>query len=233
MPCWTGAADIAVHSAKDLTAATVDGLTLAAVPERGDPRDALAGRRLAELPAGAVIGTGSVRRQVQIRARRDDVEVVGLRGNIATRLGRLGELDAIVVAAAALERLGLSDRIAEIFEVDDFVPQVAQGALAIECRSDDPETFARLQHIEDTSSRLCVDAERAFLARLGGDCDLPAGAHATLDGSGRLRLVGVLASEGTGPAFRSELHAAATPEASRAAGVELAESLLGRVDAGG
>lgn len=219
-----GRADVAVHSAKDLTSETVDGLILAAVPERGDARDALAGSALAELAPGSVVGTGSARRRVQLLAMRSDIEVVGIRGNIAKRLERLADLDAVVVAAVALERLGLSDRVAQTFGVDAFVPQVAQGALAVECRSDDRSTLARLARIEHAPSRLRVDAERAFLARLGGDCDLPAGAHATIVGD-RVHLIGILAADADSPPIRRSITSAIDPMAACAAGHSLADEL--------
>jgi hydroxymethylbilane synthase len=196
-----GRADIAVHSAKDLPSTTVGGLVLAAVPERGDPRDALVGSRLADLRHGARIGTGSNRRRVQLAGLRPDLVFVGLRGNMHTRLAKAAALDAIVVAAAALQRLGLADHITEILETDVMVPQVAQGALGIECRDDDPATRALLALIEDASSRTAVDAERAFLTELGGDCELPAGAHAVrVDGG--LALDAVLATPDGSPLVR-------------------------------
>ncbi len=174
-----GRADLAVHSAKDLPSVTIDGLVLAGVPERGDPRDALVGARLADLRTGALIGTGSNRRRVQLAHLRPDLEFAGLRGNMHTRLGKANDFDAIVVAAAAFQRLGLADQITEILDPQVMVPQVAQGALGVECRSDDEAARALLARIEDLHTRMAVDAERAFLAELGGDCDLPAGAHAT------------------------------------------------------
>jgi hydroxymethylbilane synthase len=177
-----GRADLAVHSAKDLPAVTVDGLVLAAVPERGDARDALVGAALADLPEGATVATGSQRRRAQLRALRPDLRFEELRGNMATRLGKVPDGGAIVVASVALERLGLGDRIAERFPVDVLVPQVGQGALAVECRAGDVDTIAAVAAVEHAASRRRVDAERAFLAELGGDCDLPAGAHAILDG---------------------------------------------------
>ena len=173
-----GRADIAVHSAKDLPSVTVDGLALAAVPERGDPRDALVGTRLVDLRPGARIGTGSNRRRVQLADLRPDLEFAGLRGNMHTRLAKATDFDAIVVAAAALQRLGLAGQITEILAPDVMVPQVAQGALGVECRADDGAMRDLLARIEDAPSRRCVDAERAFLTELGGDCDLPAGAYA-------------------------------------------------------
>jgi hydroxymethylbilane synthase len=187
-----GRADIAVHSAKDLPAVTPPGLLIAAVPERADPRDALVGATLTELSDGARVATGSARRRVQLAAAVPGLEFFDLRGNIATRLEKAAGFDAIVVAVAALERLGLADRIAERLELEVMVPQVGQGALAVECRIDDEATRATVARIEHASSRRCVDAERAFLGTLGGDCDLPAGAHATVDG-GLITLTGVLA----------------------------------------
>jgi hydroxymethylbilane synthase len=188
-----GRADIAVHSAKDLQSITIEGLVLAAVPERGDPRDALVGSTLDELPPGARVATGSVRRRAQLADLRPDLMFEGLRGNIPTRLAKSHEYDAIVVAAVALERLGFSDRLAETLAVNVMVPQVAQGALAVECRADDRTTITALHTIEDVRSRIAVDAERAFLTELGGDCDLPAGAYATVD-DGEVRIEGLLAS---------------------------------------
>jgi hydroxymethylbilane synthase len=178
-----GRADVAVHSAKDLPALTPDELVIAAVPERADPRDALVGSALADLPPGARVATGSVRRRAQLADVRPDLTFSGLRGNVPTRVAKAAEFDAVVVAAAALDRLGLSDRAAEVLDPMVMVPQVAQGALAVECRADDAATSAAVATIEHRDSRRAVDAERAFLAELGGDCDLPAGAHATIDGA--------------------------------------------------
>ena len=187
-----GRADLAVHSAKDLPSGSIDGLVLAAVPERGDPRDALVGTPLVDLPPGARVATGSVRRRAQLADLRPDLTFDGLRGNIPTRVAKADGYDAIVVAAVALERLEMSDRIADVLPTSVMVPQVAQGALAVECRSDDDATRDALAAIEDHDSRRAVDAERGFLAELGGDCDLPAGAYATTTGG--LRLEGLLAS---------------------------------------
>jgi hydroxymethylbilane synthase len=195
-----GRADIAVHSAKDLPSVTPDGLVLACVPVRGDARDALVGSSLAELPTGGRVATGSARRRVQLAHRRPDLTFTELRGNIATRLSRAGTdgVDAVVTAVAAVSRLGMLDRVADILEARDMVPQVGQGALAVECRADDDGTLALLAGVQDTASRRTVDAERGFLAELGGDCDLPAGAHARavvdLDGGWGLELDAVLAS---------------------------------------
>jgi hydroxymethylbilane synthase len=177
-----GRADLAVHSAKDLPSVTVPGLVLAAVPERGDPRDALIGSTLADLPEGAEVATGSRRRQVELLRHRPDLRFASLRGNMHTRIAKAADHDAVVVAATALDRLGVADRISERLPTDVMVPQVAQAALAVECREDDVDLRAALARIEHPSTRRCVDAERAFLAELGGDCSLPAGAHAVLDG---------------------------------------------------
>ena len=179
-----GRADIAVHSGKDLPAVTPDDLVLAAVPERADPRDVLVGSTLAGLPVGGLVATGSVRRRAQLAWLRPDLTFTGLRGNIATRLAKADAYDAIVMAVAAVERLelDLGDRVSEMLEPSVMLPQVAQGALAIECRAADPTARDLLVAIEHGPSRVAVGAERAFLAELGGDCDLPAGAHATVDG---------------------------------------------------
>ena len=179
-----GRARVAVHSGKDLPAVTPDGLVLAAVPERADPRDVLVGATLASLGVGAVVATGSVRRRVQLADLRPDLTFTGLRGNIATRLDKVPAGGAVVMAAAAIDRLGLADELArrglatEVLEPSVLLPQVAQGALAIECRADDDEARELLALLEHAPSRRAVDAERAFLAELGGDCDLPAGAFA-------------------------------------------------------
>ena len=205
-----GRADLAVHSAKDLPAVTVDGLVLASVPERGDSRDALVGATLADLPHGATVASGSQRRRAQLARLRPDLVFTELRGNMASRLSKVPEGGAIVVAAAAFQRLGLEAHLAQVFGVDERIPQVGQGALAIEAREGDDATRALLAAVEHRPTRRRVDAERAFLAELGGDCDLPAGAHARLPGvvdDGRLVLQGFLATEGTAAAG-VELHTA-------------------------
>ena len=175
-----GRADVAVHSGKDLPARTPDGLVIAAVPERGDPRDALVGCRLVDLPTDGLVATGSARRRVQLAHLRPDLRFAELRGNMATRLGKAAEFDAIVVAAVALERLDLTEHLADMLPATLMVPQVAQGALVVECRSGDDELRALLAQVEHPPSRRVVDAERAFLTELGGDCSLPAGAHAVV-----------------------------------------------------
>jgi hydroxymethylbilane synthase len=188
-----GRADLAVHSAKDLPAVTPAGLVIAAVPERGDPRDALVGARLDELPTGACVATGSARRRAQLSWLRPDLTFAGLRGNIARRLEQARDFGAVVVAAAALERLELEAQAAEVLSAETLVPQVGQGALAVECRADDDRVRSLLARIEHEASRRAVDAERGFLAELGGDCDLPAGAHAVVDGD-EVRVDGLIAS---------------------------------------
>ncbi len=187
-------ADLAVHSAKDLPSTTAPGLALAAVPERGDPRDALVGSVLDDLPAGARIGTGSVRRRAQLAALRPDLTFGSLRGNITTRLERASAFDAVVVAAAALDRLRLEDRIAERLDPAVVLPQVGQGALGVECRADDEETRELVAAIDRPELRMAVTAERAFLAELGGGCDLPCGALAAVLDSGSVSVQGLLAS---------------------------------------
>jgi hydroxymethylbilane synthase len=189
-----GDADVAVHSAKDLPAGTFDGLVLAAVPERADPRDALVGSRLEDLRTGARIGTGSVRRRAQLASLRPDLRFGELRGNIATRIEKSGRFDAIVVAYAALQRLGLTDRATEVLDPSLVLPQVAQGALAAECRADDARMIEELAAIDNAASHREVLTERAFLAELGGGCDLPCGALATAAPSGVVRVEGLLAS---------------------------------------
>ena len=188
-----GAADIAVHSAKDLPSTTAEGLQLAAFCARRDARDALVGRSLVDLPEGATVATGSVRRRALLSSVRPDLEFVELRGNIATRLSKLPDGGALVMAVAALEILGLTDRIAELLPTDTFVPAPGQGCVAVECRADDRSTAALLTAIDDAATRIVVSAERAFLAELGSGCSLPVGAHAV--GS---TITGFLADPATG-----------------------------------
>ena len=198
-----GRADIAVHSAKDLPAVTPGGIVIGAVPERADPRDALVGATLADLARGARVGTGAVRRRAQLRAARPDLEFGELRGNIDTRLAKAANFDAVVVALAALERLGRASVVSEVLSIEVMVPQVGQGALAVECRSDDDATLELLSSIDHPRSRQTVTAERLFLAELGGGCDTPVGAHATIDEIGTMTLVAFLEVDGW--ARRAEL----------------------------
>ena len=231
-----GRADVAVHSAKDLPSLTPDGIVIGAVPERADVRDALVGATLAALPPGATVASGSLRRRAQLAHVRPDLSFEGLRGNIATRLAYAEREDvaAVVMAAAALDRLGLADRIAERLDTDVMLPQVGQGALAVECRADDTDTRCLLDRIEHTPSRRAVDAERGFLAELGGDCSVPAAAHATLAGD-RLRVRGLVASADGQTVVRHELSGPASSGAwmGRAVARQLlddqgAAALLGR-----
>ncbi|MCP3857028.1 MAG: hydroxymethylbilane synthase [Actinomycetia bacterium] len=190
-----GEADIAVHSAKDLPSETPPGLVIAAVPARADARDALVGTTLADLPTGARVATGSVRRRTQLQWLRPDLSFTGLRGNIATRLAQASDFDAIVMAAAALDRLELGIE-ADILAPDVMVPQVGQGTLAVECRADDHELIEVLGAIDHRRTHRVLDAERGFLCELGGDCDLPAGAYAVIDGEDEapITIEGLLAS---------------------------------------
>jgi len=191
-----GRADVAVHSAKDLPSETPPGLALAAVPERADPRDALVGAALDAIPTGGLVGTGSVRRRTQLAAARPDLRFAPLRGSIETRLRKQREegLDAIVVALAALDRLGLRDRASEVLDAERMLPQAAQGALGVECRVDDARTHARCVAIDDRAAHLAVRAERAYLAELGGGCTLPCGALARAAADGDIVLDALLAS---------------------------------------
>lgn len=189
-----GRADIAVHSAKDLPARTPDGLVLAAVPARGDPRDALVGCALADLPLSARVATGSARRRAQLAWLRPDLVFAELRGNIETRLAKAAGFDAVVMAAVALDRLGLAPGVVDVLDPSVMLPQVGQGALAVECRAGDSAALEALAAVEHRESRLAVEAERAFLAELGGDCTIPAGAYATVGAGGRIELTGLLAS---------------------------------------
>jgi hydroxymethylbilane synthase len=188
-----GAADVAVHSAKDLPSITPEGLILASVPQRLDASDVLVGRSLAGLGPGATVATGSPRRRALLLERRPDLQVVPLRGNMATRLAKSGVdgVDAIVAARAALERLDELEAVSERLDPTWFIPQVGQGALALEARSDDATTCAALAAINDPVALLCVMAERAFLEELGAGCSIPAGAHGEVQGE-TLTLRGVM-----------------------------------------
>ena len=189
-----GRADVAVHSAKDLPSVTPAGLVIASVPERRDPADVLVGRALAGLGPGATIATGSPRRRAILAERRPDLNFVELRGNMAARLDAASQpgIDAVIAAAAALDRLGWNDRIAERLDPEWFTPQVGQGALALESRLDDVSTRELLATINDEQAALRLTCERAFRAELGAGCSIPAAAYATLDGS-HITLRGVMA----------------------------------------
>jgi hydroxymethylbilane synthase len=195
-----GEAELAVHSLKDVPAELAPGLVLSAVPEREDARDVLVsaeGLALDDLEAGVRIGTSSLRRTLQLRRQRDDLAYTLLRGNVDTRLRKLadGEYHAIVLAAAGMRRLSLFDRPLWPIPVEISVPSVGQGALALETRADDARTHELLAHIDHAPSRACVEAERAFLAALGGDCHTPLAGHAQLMDEGRrVRFDGWVAS---------------------------------------
>jgi hydroxymethylbilane synthase len=173
-------ADVTIHSAKDLPADTPEGLTIAAVPPRGDVRDAVVGDRLADLAPGATVATGSARRRAQLANLRPDLTFVDLRGNMARRVARAADPDvgAVVVAKVALDRLGWTARISEVIGTDVLLPQVGQGAIAVECRADDDDVLALLAGIDDRWSHRAVDAERACLRALGASCSGPVGAWA-------------------------------------------------------
>lgn len=179
--------DFAVHSLKDLPVGPTQGLVLAAVPEREDPRDVLISRdrlTLTDLPEGAVIGTGSPRRAAQLATAAPGATITGLRGNVGSRIEKVttGALDAIVLAAAGLNRLGRIDEAAQVLDTDVMLPAPGQGALAVECRSDDETMRAVLAELEHPSTRSCVTAERAVLAGLQAGCHAPVGALARVDG---------------------------------------------------
>jgi hydroxymethylbilane synthase len=219
--------DLAVHSMKDLPTEMTAGLTIAAIPEREDARDVLvsvADRRLKNLRTGAKIGTGSLRRQAQILHFRSDLSVVPIRGNVDTRLRKMdaGEVDGLVMAAAGLKRLGLEKRITEYLAEEICLGAVAQGALGLQTREDDAAggLLAFLRHAPTT---LEVGAERAFLARLGGGCQLPVGARAWVARDG-LRLAAVIAQPNGRKVFREESEGRA--EEAEALGTALAERLL-------
>lgn len=192
-------ADIAVHSAKDLQAVTPDGLSIAAYSHRLDASDALLGTKLADLPLGAAVATGSARRRALLLDLRPDLELFELRGNIGTRIKKLEYFDAIVMATVAIERirdqLDTPDLLVDPLDVETFVPQVGQGALAVEVRSDDTAAFEAVSAINHQPTATLVAVERQFLVELGADCSLPAGAHAVLIDDGGVEVCGVLADK--------------------------------------
>ncbi|HSN99647.1 MAG TPA: hydroxymethylbilane synthase [Candidatus Nanopelagicales bacterium] len=192
-----GRAGFAVHSIKDVPADIPPGLTIACIPPREDPRDALvtrSGAPLAALPAGARVGTGSLRRAVALRVARPDLVVEPIRGNVDTRLRRVteGDMDAVVLALAGLKRLGLADRATEILEPEVCLPAIGQGALGIECRAADDSIRAALAHVADPETTTCVEAERAVMAAVEGSCKTPVAAYAVRAG-GELWLRALLA----------------------------------------
>ena len=227
-----GEVDLAVHSLKDLPTGAADGITLAAVPARDDPRDALVGRdgaKLADLPAGARIGTGSPRRAAQLAVLRGDVICVPIRGNANTRLAKVrdGELDAVVLAYAGLARIGQTELVSQIFEPDDMLPAPGQGALAVECRAGDTGLTELLATIDHAATRAAVTAERGLLAALEAGCSAPVGAYAAIS-AGRLHLDAVVlgvVTAGSGTMVLRE-RGEADPKEAASLGRELAARML-------
>ena len=234
----SGEIDVAVHSYKDLPVVSSARLTVAAVPDRGPVEDALCARdglTLDALPPGARIGTCSTRRTAQLRLIRDDLEIVALRGNVPTRLARVGcDLDAIVLARAGLVRLGLDQAITELFSVARMLPAPAQGALAVQCRVADDDVRRYVRVLDHAQTRRAVDAERTMLHALGGGCSVPVGAVAVAR-DGRLRLTAAVFGLRTGTALRIELRGDDPVALGRLAAARLfdqgAADLLGEVDA--
>jgi hydroxymethylbilane synthase len=220
-----GRVDLAVHSLKDMPTELPDGLVLSAVPEREDPRDALIGRRLKDIPRGGRVGTSSLRRSAQLRALRPDVTVESVRGNLDTRLRKLeeGQFDAIMLAAAGLKRMGWHERIAEALPVDTMCPAVGQGALAIETRADGRSGHQAALELDHPVTHTAVTAERALLAALGGGCQVPIGAHAEMTGD-RLRLRAVVIAPDAARMVRLETEAPAAE--ARVAGERLGQQIL-------
>jgi hydroxymethylbilane synthase len=222
--------DIAVHSLKDLPAVPPPGLVLAAFPPREDARDVLVTRvagALDDLRPGAVVGTSSPRRRALVLALRPDLAVEPIRGNVDTRLRKLGAggFDALVLAAAGLRRLGLAPEHCRPLDPDVFVPAVGQGIIAVEARADDRATLRRLARVDDPSTRACALGERAYLARLGASCNTPMAAHARLEGH-TLHMTAIVASEDGRRILRAS--AAAPAADAERLGQELADTLLAR-----
>lgn len=213
-----GRVDLAVHSLKDVPTETPRGLVFPAITKREDPRDVLisrSGKKLSELPQGARVGTSSLRRQSQLRYRRGDLRIIELRGNVDTRLRKLDadELDAIVLAKAGIDRLGLSGRITEVLAPDIMLSAVGQGALALECRADDAGTRDALAALDHSETRVAVTAERMLLEELEGGCQVPLGAWARKEDNGALKMdARVLAADGSECIERSARGSAETAE---------------------
>lgn len=227
---YDGSIDLAVHSMKDVPSVLPPGLILPCIPPREDPRDALVtpdGRGFAQLPQGARIGTSALRRQAQLLHRRPDLDIVSLRGNVETRLRKMEEedMDGIVLAAAGLKRLELAERIAEYLSVDVSLPAIGQGALGLECREGDDRTLELIAPLHDADTAVAVRAERAFLRRLNGGCQVPLAAHATVVEQ-TLTMVGLVAEVDGGSLIKETL--AAPVSQAEAVGCQLAETLLAR-----
>ncbi len=225
-----GRADLAVHSLKDVPVQFPDGLELALVMEREDPRDAFVSNRfdsLAAMPAGSLVGTSSLRRQTQIRERYPELEVDWLRGNVNTRLAKLdaGEYDAIILAASGLKRLGFGERIRAAIEPEECLPAIGQGVLGIEIRSDDDELRGLIEPLGHAETTLRVSAERALNETLNGGCQVPIAGYAELDGD-ELFLRGLVGEPDGSLILRAEVRGAR--EDAHALGVELAQALLGQ-----
>jgi hydroxymethylbilane synthase len=223
-----GDADCAVHSLKDVPMALEPGFMLPAILRRADHADAFVSSHhddLAALPQGARVGTSSLRRQAQLRARRPDLQLLDLRGNVNTRLAKLdaGDYDAIVLACAGLQRLGFDDRIRARLDAPDWLPAPAQGAIAVECGDDDAATQALFVALDHAPTRTCVEAERAMNRALHGSCHVPVAAYAHLDGQ-QLSLAGLVGSATDGRIVRA--HASGGGDRSEALGLEVAEKLL-------
>lgn len=224
----TKEADIAVHSMKDVPMQFPEGLGLAVICQREDPRDAFVShsyRTFAELPQGAVIGTSSLRRQCQLKALRPDLDIRSLRGNVGTRLSKLdnGDYDAIILASAGLIRLGLADRIASFIDVEQSLPAAGQGAVGIECRTDDAQVQALLAPLADAETTYCVLAERAMNNHLQGGCQVPIGGYAVLQ-QGQLYLRALVGDIDGSRIIRAEGKSAV--ENAEVLGVKIAEQLL-------
>jgi hydroxymethylbilane synthase len=225
-----GRVDIAVHSLKDLPTASPDGLVLAVTPPRADPLDALCGSTLAGLRSGARVGTGSARRIAQLRALRPDVEVVPIRGNVPTRLGKLKSgLDAVILAASGLRRLGLADSITELLDPALFPPSPGQGALAVQVRAGDSELLEMLNAFGDPEADAAVRAERAVLGELHAGCSVPVGAHAVWsEGTGQPGNTVTVAAQVTSLDGRQRVTGTAAGTDPEATGIALAGLLRAR-----
>lgn len=223
-----GSADIAVHSMKDVPVEFPPGLHLAAILEREDPTDAFVSnhyRSLSELPSNARIGTSSLRRQCQIKAKMPDAEILSLRGNVNTRLAKLdaGEYDAIILASAGLKRLGLANRITARLDPSESLPAMGQGAIGIECRIDDDEIHRYLAALHDQSTSIRVAAERAMNHRLNGGCQVPIAGFAEIDGD-RLSMRALIGSPDGSKIYRAE--ASSHIDQAEQLGIAIAEDLL-------